>query len=198
MRLAGDPLNLQRPPVRPVTRAVVGWEVRRYEPLASSVRDLYRPSCKELRGVEDRGRQMRNARSVAVDGRSGGHDPPRFARGFPGRYGHRLLPVCCPTADSVLNHNLSVRPHHSSCVSCKDGGLRFSIPLATADACTRPLPHGPIVDRGQRFSEILARTHLQEPQGADPGVGEVDLESKFGARDCVVTDSEAVVAQVSS
>src|SRR5829696_3581080 len=60
-------------------------------------------SCKELRGVEDRGRRMRNARSAAVDGRVGGHDPPRFWVGLPGRYEHRLLPICCPTgADPAL------------------------------------------------------------------------------------------------
>jgi hypothetical protein len=38
---------------------------------------------------------VRNARSVAVDGRIGAHDPPRFAGGLPSRYAHRLLPVCC-------------------------------------------------------------------------------------------------------
>jgi hypothetical protein len=53
----------------------------------------------ELRGVEDRGRRVRNARSVAVDRRIGGHDPPRFSDGLPGRYGRRLLPVCCPASD---------------------------------------------------------------------------------------------------
>jgi hypothetical protein len=74
---------------------ILGVEVRGFEPLASSVRDLYRPSWKGLRGVEDRGRRMRNARSVAVDGRIGGHLPPRFSGGFPGRHEHRLLPLCC-------------------------------------------------------------------------------------------------------
>jgi hypothetical protein len=44
---------------------------------------------------------VRNARSVAVDGRIGGHDSPRFADGLPGRYGHRLLPSCCPTSLTV-------------------------------------------------------------------------------------------------
>jgi hypothetical protein len=29
-------------------------------------------------------------------GRIDAHDPPRFAGGLPGRYGHRLLPICCP------------------------------------------------------------------------------------------------------
>jgi hypothetical protein len=58
-------------------------------------------SRKELRGVKDRGGRVRNARSVAVDGGSGGHDPPRVAGGLPGRYGHRLLPVCCPTAPTL-------------------------------------------------------------------------------------------------
>jgi hypothetical protein len=57
-------------------------------------------SCTELRGVENWGRRVRNARSVAVDGRIGGHDPPRFPGGLPGRYGPRLLPVCCPTAST--------------------------------------------------------------------------------------------------
>jgi hypothetical protein len=52
--------------------------------------------CKELRGVEDRGRHVRNARSVAVNGRIGGHDPPQFPSGFLSRYGQRMLPVCCP------------------------------------------------------------------------------------------------------
>jgi hypothetical protein len=62
----------------------------------SSVRDLHGPFLKELHGVEDRERCVRNARSVAVDGWIGGHDPPRFPGGLPGHYGHRLLPVCCP------------------------------------------------------------------------------------------------------
>jgi hypothetical protein len=69
----------------------------------------------ELRGVEDRGRRVRNARSVAVDGRIGGHDPPRFVGGLPGRYGHRLLPVCCPDVapPDLRDHNLN-RPLTSS------------------------------------------------------------------------------------
>jgi hypothetical protein len=54
------------------------------------------PSHKELRGVENWGRRVRDARSVAVNGSIGGHDPPRFPGGLPGRYEHRLLPVCCP------------------------------------------------------------------------------------------------------
>ena len=33
---------------------------------------------------------------MAVDGRTGGHDPPRSSGELPGRYGHRLLPACCP------------------------------------------------------------------------------------------------------
>jgi hypothetical protein len=73
-----------------------GVEVRGFEPLASSVRDLHGIFFKELRGVEDRGRPVRNTRSAAVDGRICGHDPPRLSGGLPGRYGHRLLPVCCP------------------------------------------------------------------------------------------------------
>src|SRR4029450_5526572 len=47
----------------------------------------------ELRRVEDRGRPMRNARSVAVDGRICGDVPPRFSGGLPGRYEPRLLPT---------------------------------------------------------------------------------------------------------
>jgi hypothetical protein len=34
----------------------LGVEVRGFEPLASSVRDLHGHSCKELRGVENMGR----------------------------------------------------------------------------------------------------------------------------------------------
>jgi hypothetical protein len=43
----------------------------------SSVRDLYWAFAHELPGVEDRGRRVRNARSVAVDGRIGCVDPPQ-------------------------------------------------------------------------------------------------------------------------
>jgi hypothetical protein len=39
---------------------------------------------------------VRNVRSVAVDGGISGHDRPWFSSGLPGRYGHWLLPVCCP------------------------------------------------------------------------------------------------------
>jgi hypothetical protein len=44
---------------------------------------------------------MRNARSLAVDGRIGGHDPSRSSAGLPGRYRHRLLPFCCPAAPTL-------------------------------------------------------------------------------------------------
>ena len=61
------------------------------------------------------GNTVRNARSVAVDGRIGGHDPPRFAGGFPGRYGHRLLPVCWPdNADPDLRDDNLNRPPAST------------------------------------------------------------------------------------
>jgi hypothetical protein len=69
-------------------------------------------SCKELRGVEERGGRVRNAKSVAVDGRIRAHDPPLFAGWLPGRYGHRLLPVCCPMQPG---HNLNHLPA-SSCL----------------------------------------------------------------------------------
>ena len=51
---------------------------------------------------------MRNAKSAAIDARIGGHDPPRFPSTLYGCYGHRLLPVCCPTAPTadVRDHNL--------------------------------------------------------------------------------------------
>jgi hypothetical protein len=55
-------------------------------------------SCKELRGVEDRGRRVRTTRSVAIDGWIGGHDPPRSSGGLAGCYGHRLLPMCCSSS----------------------------------------------------------------------------------------------------
>jgi hypothetical protein len=84
-------------------------------------------SGKELRGVEDGGRRMRNARPVAVDGRIGGHNPPRFSGGFPDRYGHRLLPVCCPAvADPDLrDDNLNRPPASPSCMSWRADDLRF-------------------------------------------------------------------------
>jgi hypothetical protein len=56
------------------------------------------PSHMELRGVEDRGRGVRNARSMAVDGRIGCHYPPRSSGALHDRYGHQLLLICCPTA----------------------------------------------------------------------------------------------------
>jgi hypothetical protein len=64
-------------------------------------------SCKELRCVEDREGRVTNARSVAVDGRIGGHDPPQFSGGLPGRYGHRLLRTCCPAAPDPRDHRLN-------------------------------------------------------------------------------------------
>jgi hypothetical protein len=62
------------------------------------------------RALRRGGRQRRTAPDVAsyqllhcvsrsawyVDGGIGGHDPPQFAGGLPGRYGPRLPPVCCP------------------------------------------------------------------------------------------------------
>jgi hypothetical protein len=62
----------------------------------------------ELRDVKDWGRGVRNASSVTVDGWIGGHDPPRFASELLGRYGYRLLPVCCPdtAAQDLRRHNL--------------------------------------------------------------------------------------------
>jgi hypothetical protein len=75
-----------------------GVEVRGFEPLASSVRDLYRVFSQGTALCRGPRKTVRNARSVAVDRRIGGHDPPRFSGGLPGRYGHRLLPVCCPAS----------------------------------------------------------------------------------------------------
>jgi hypothetical protein len=80
------------------------------------------PSRKELRGVEDRGRHMRNPRSVAGDGRIGGHDPPRFAGGLPGRYGHRLLPVCCPGA--AVARTFATQSEPAARRRVKTGGAR--------------------------------------------------------------------------
>jgi hypothetical protein len=104
-----------------LTRADV--EVKRFETLASSVRDLYRAFLQELRGVEDRGRPMRNARSAAVDGRIGCHDPPRSSGGLPGRYGHRLLPICCPAAPDPRDHSLN-RPAAPSFPREREGSDR--------------------------------------------------------------------------
>jgi hypothetical protein len=58
---------------------------------------------------------VRNSRSVAVDGRIGGHVPPWFAGRLPGRYGPRLLPICCSTAPTpaLRDHNPN-RPLASS------------------------------------------------------------------------------------
>jgi hypothetical protein len=84
-------------------------------------------SCTELRCVEDRERRVRNARSVAVDGRIGGHDPPRFAGRLPGRYGYRLLPICClDVADPTFETTIRITHlQHASCLSWKLDDLRF-------------------------------------------------------------------------
>ena len=81
---------------------------------AGSVPSLRTRNCVVLRTV----RGVENTRSLAIDGRIGGHDPPRFAGGFPSHYGHRLLPVCCPTAPTadLRDHNL-IR----LCALCSDG-----------------------------------------------------------------------------
>ena len=51
---------------------------------------------------------------MAVDGRIGGHDSPWFSGGLPGRYEHRLLPICCPDgADPTLvNQDRAPGPQH--------------------------------------------------------------------------------------
>ena len=102
-------------PVRPVTRALwsggEGFGLLASSPLCEICTGH---SCKELRGVEDRGRRVRNARSVAVDGRIGAHDPPRFAGGLPDRYEHRLLPVCCPASSTRLRDQNLIRRRASS------------------------------------------------------------------------------------
>jgi hypothetical protein len=70
---------------------------------------------------------VRNLRSMAVDGTIGGHDPPPFAGGLPGRYEHRLLPICCPT-QPPRTFRTAIRiahSHHPSCMSRKGGDLRF-------------------------------------------------------------------------
>jgi hypothetical protein len=74
-----------------VPTALVRKELRRLPPCEICTG----PSHKELRGVEDRGGRVRNARSVAVGDRIGCHDPPQSSGGLSGPYGHRLLPVCC-------------------------------------------------------------------------------------------------------
>jgi hypothetical protein len=70
---------------------------------------------------------MRNPRSIAVNGSIGGHDPPRFLGGLPGRYEHRLLPICCPDdADPNLrDDHLNSHRHQPSCMSCRVDDLRF-------------------------------------------------------------------------
>jgi hypothetical protein len=70
---------------------------------------------------------VRNARSTAVDTRIGGHDPPQFPSTLSGCYGHRLLPVCCPTGPTAdLRDRIRIaRLHHPSCMSRKAGDLRF-------------------------------------------------------------------------
>ena len=81
-----------------------------------------KPSHKELRGVEHRGRRVRNARPVAVNGSIGGHDPPRSSRELPGRYGHRLLPVCCPGA--AVARTFATQSEPAARRRVKTGGAR--------------------------------------------------------------------------
>ena len=102
-------------------------EVRGFEPLVSQCEICAGPSRKELRGVENWGRCVRNHRSVAVNGRIGSHDPPRFAGGLPGRYGHWLLPICCPdVADPTFETTIRITPMgHRSCLGRRAGGLRL-------------------------------------------------------------------------
>ena len=47
--------------------------------------------------------------------------------GSPDRYGHRLLPVCCPdVADPTFGTTIRIaRVHHPSCLSRRAGDLRF-------------------------------------------------------------------------
>ena len=80
------------------------------------------PSRKELRGVEHRGRRVRNARPVAVNGSIGGHDPPRSSGELPGRYGHRLLPVCCPGA--AVARTFATQSEPAARRRVKTGGAR--------------------------------------------------------------------------
>ena len=103
-------------------------EVRGFEPLASSVRDLCRAFLQGTVWCCGPGKMVRNARSVAVDGRIGGHDPPRFPGGIPGRYGHRLLPVCCPGAAArtfaTQSEPAARRPLDGAAEPCLQGQAR--------------------------------------------------------------------------
>jgi hypothetical protein len=127
------------------------------------------PSRKELRGVEDRGRCVRNARSVAVDGRFGCRDPPQSLGGLPGRYGRRLLPICCPAAPDHWDHRLN-RPAASSLPREREGqgpihpGALGSIPDSISNMCSIAIAVGtwqdpdlgqPIAAPLERCAELL-------------------------------------------
>jgi hypothetical protein len=64
---------------------------------------------------------------MAINERIDGHDPPLFAGGLPGRYGHRLLPVCCPdVADPTFGTTIRIaRVHRHCCLSWRAGDLQF-------------------------------------------------------------------------
>jgi hypothetical protein len=97
---------------------------------------------------------VRNARSTAVDGRIGGPDPPRLSGGLPGRYGHRLLPMCCPTAPTLTfgDHNPN-RPFVSSQLPERDAGERRGAePLVTVGDCS--CPYWTVAVRPQRGTTV--------------------------------------------
>jgi hypothetical protein len=81
-----------------------------------SVRDLYRAFTGGIACVEDQGRCMRNARSVAVNGLIDGPDSPRFSGGFSVVTDTGCCPSAAPTAPTRhSDHNLIRRAHHPSC-----------------------------------------------------------------------------------
>jgi len=112
---------------------------------------------------------MRNPRSVAVDGRIGCHDPLRFAGGLPGRYGHRLLPVCCPDdadpdlRDDDLNRPLASTQLHELESRRPEVPPNRRRPLVTTDARTRPLRQGSSADPKEVGSPNVSRL---DPSGA--------------------------------
>jgi hypothetical protein len=130
------------------------------------------PLRKELRCIEDWGREVRNVRSVGVGGRIGGHDPPRFAGGLPGRYEHRLLPVCCPTTEPRPSGPQSESPACIIPAARAGGSVTCGVPnrgrpLVTAHARARPFGHGPSAD------QRVGRRRWPMPIGAPalPGQG---------------------------
>ena len=73
----------------------MGVEVRGLNPWLPPCEVCADASHMELRAVEDRGRRVRNASSVAVDSKIGGHDPPRFSE-------HTLRLLQSPVAARLL------------------------------------------------------------------------------------------------